>query len=329
LGLVEDALTGTPIHGAALKEVIRRGTVVICHRDNTDPAHPTLKVDGTEAAGQAGTSLTLASLADVDNGAATAPAGKVLGTTAVGTWGPVDPPSGGGDPHLVEVVAATYGAATLPPAWVAQAYPAGATVTHGDAVWVASNYGAQASDVPGVSLFGWARTDAAHLRDLLEAAIGQPAGVYAWNASDLFTGGSVTFHNGRLWRGAAQVPAGKEPGVDPAWEPLDLASAIDPTGLAVVPPSTGTHVAGTIARAAAETAWGATKVPVWIARHDTTARVPNTLTSDADWRRVTPAENAKAIHEVDVSKWGMWSGSQAAYDALPTKDPATLYVITP
>jgi hypothetical protein len=93
LGRVEDALTGTPIHGAALKEVIRRGTVVVCHRDNTDPAHPTLKVDGTEAAGQPGTSLTLASLADVDNAAATAPAGKVLGTTGVGEWGPVDPPS--------------------------------------------------------------------------------------------------------------------------------------------------------------------------------------------------------------------------------------------
>jgi hypothetical protein len=93
LGRVEDALTGTPIHGAALKEVIRRGTVIICHRDNTDPAHPTLKVDGTEAAGQPGTSLTLASLADVDNAAATAPAGKVLGTTGTGTWGPVDPPS--------------------------------------------------------------------------------------------------------------------------------------------------------------------------------------------------------------------------------------------
>jgi hypothetical protein len=94
LGRAEDALTGTPIHGAALKEVIRRGTVIICHRDNTDPAHPTLKIDGTEAAGQAGTSLTLASLADVDNTAATAPAGKVLGTTGVGSWGPVDAPSG-------------------------------------------------------------------------------------------------------------------------------------------------------------------------------------------------------------------------------------------
>jgi hypothetical protein len=241
----------------------------------------------------------------------------------------VDPLSGGGDPRLTEVVAATYGGATLPPAWVAQAYPAGAIVTHGDAVWVASNYGTNAGDVPGVSLFGWARTDAAHLRDLLEAVIGQPAAVNAWNASDLFTGGAVTFHNGRLWRGAAIVPAGKEPGVAPEWEPFDLASSIDPTGLSVAPPPSGIRPAGTLARPAVESSWGATKHAVWIARHDTTANLPNGLTSNANWRRVTPAENAKAIHEVDVSKWGMWSGSQAAYDALPTKDPATLYVITP
>jgi hypothetical protein len=93
LGRVEDALTGTPIHGAALKEVIRRGTVVLVRRDNTDPSHPTLQVEGTEAAGTPGTSLTLASLADVDNSAATAPAGQVLGTTATGQWGPVAHPA--------------------------------------------------------------------------------------------------------------------------------------------------------------------------------------------------------------------------------------------
>jgi hypothetical protein len=27
--------------------------------------------------------------------------------------------------------------------------------------------------------------------------------------------------------------------------------------------------------------------------------------------------------------WKSWTGTQSAYDALPTKDPATLYVITP
>jgi hypothetical protein len=40
--------------------------------------------------------ISLSWLADVDDSAATAPAGKVLGTTEVGQWGPVDPPAGGG-----------------------------------------------------------------------------------------------------------------------------------------------------------------------------------------------------------------------------------------
>jgi hypothetical protein len=328
LGRVEDALTGTPIHGAALKEVIRRGTVVICHRDNTDPAHPTLKVDGTEAAGQPGTSLTLASLADVDNAAATAPAGKVLGTTGVGEWGPVDPPQGG-DPRAAEVVAATYGAAALPPAWTAQAYPAGSTVTHGDAVWVAAVGGAGAAEVPGTSHFGWARADAAHLRDLLEAAIGQPEGVYEWAASELYRDGAVVTHGGRLWRGGKVVTAGKEPGVAPEWEPFDLSAVVDPTGLSQVAAAAGTtKPAGFLAHQPVQS-YTTTQGTVWIARHDTTTIPPAGLTSNADWRRVTPAENAKAIHEVDVSKWGMWSGSQAAYDALPTKSATVLYVITP
>jgi hypothetical protein len=42
------------------------------------------------------TGLALSGLRDVDPSASAAPAGKVLGTTAVGQWGPVDPPAGGG-----------------------------------------------------------------------------------------------------------------------------------------------------------------------------------------------------------------------------------------
>jgi hypothetical protein len=226
-------------------------------------------------------------------------------------------------------VAATYGAAALPPAWVAQAYPAGAIVTHGDAVWVASNYGTQASDVPGTSMFGWARTDAAHLRDLLEAAIGQPSRVYEWRATDTTDFGTVVLHGGRLWRSSVNGSRGIEPapGV-PQWEPFDLASSADPTGLAQAISGSGTQPAGFLARLPGAE-YSTTQGVVWIARHDTTTMPPTTLASNADWRRVTPAENARAIHEVDVSKWGMWSGDQAAYDALPTKSASVLYVITP
>ena len=90
LGRVEDAMTGSVIQGAALKEIIRRNTIVLVHRDDSVPGHPTLKVDGTESHSQAGTTLTLAALADVNDSVATAPQGKILGATSTGQWGPVE-----------------------------------------------------------------------------------------------------------------------------------------------------------------------------------------------------------------------------------------------
>jgi hypothetical protein len=262
LGRVEDALTGTPIHGAALKEVIRRGTVVICHRDNTDPAHPTLKVDGTEAAGQPGTSLTLASLADVDNAAATAPAGQVLGTTGVGEWGPVDPPQGG-DPRAAEVVASSYRAADLPPAWTTgQTWQVGSVVTHLGRLWRRWDAGIPAL-VPGEKQFQyWTPFDLERLHELIQAIGGYDVPPLEWDAAAAaWYPGQVATYNGHLWRAAARptAGAGHEPGVDPAWERFDLGAAMaPPTGV-----------------------------------------------------------------------WKSWTGTQAQFDALPTKDPATLYVITP
>jgi hypothetical protein len=262
LGRVEDALTGTPIHGAALKEVIRRGTVVICHRDNTDPAHPTLKVDGTEAAGQAGTSLTLASLADVDNAAATAPAGKVLGTTGVGEWAPVDPPSGGGDPRLTEVVASSYRSADLPPAWTTgQTWLIGSVAAHDGRLWRRWDAGFPAL-VPGEKQFQyWAPFDLERLHELVTMMTGYDVPPLEWDAAAAaWYPGQVATYNGHLWRAAARptAGAGHEPGVDPAWERFDL-------GTAMAPPA---------------------------------------------------------------GVWKSWTGSQSAYDALPTKDPAVLYIIT-
>jgi hypothetical protein len=86
---------GTAVYGSALKEWIRRGTVATVRRDDSDPAHPNLVVDRIDQPADIGSSLTLGALQDVDAPADT-PAGKVLGTTAVGQWGPVDPPAGGG-----------------------------------------------------------------------------------------------------------------------------------------------------------------------------------------------------------------------------------------
>lgn len=81
----------TGVYGSTLKEWIRRGTVATVHRDDTDPAHPKLVVERVDQPRDAGTSLRLNSLSDVDAPANT-PAGKVLGTTAEGAWGAVDLP---------------------------------------------------------------------------------------------------------------------------------------------------------------------------------------------------------------------------------------------
>jgi hypothetical protein len=86
--------SGTGVNGAALKEAIRRAQIVTVHR-GTDGTHPTLVVEKVENPADAGSSLTLDALRDVTAPAST-PAGKVLGTTATGVWGPVDAAGGGG-----------------------------------------------------------------------------------------------------------------------------------------------------------------------------------------------------------------------------------------
>jgi hypothetical protein len=87
LGKVVDT-TGTGVNGAALQEAIRRGQIITVHR-GTDGTHPTLVVEKVENPADAGSSLTLDALRDVSAPAST-PAGKVLGTTATGQWGPTD-----------------------------------------------------------------------------------------------------------------------------------------------------------------------------------------------------------------------------------------------
>jgi hypothetical protein len=122
IGKVVDT-SGTSINGATLKEAIRRGQIITVHR-GSDGSHPTLVAEKVENPADLGSSLTLDALKDVDTGSAAVgsiltkmpngtwmgrpnaisslnsltdvaapantPAGKVLGTTAVGAWGPVD-----------------------------------------------------------------------------------------------------------------------------------------------------------------------------------------------------------------------------------------------
>jgi hypothetical protein len=81
------------MNGASLKEAIRRGQIVTVHR-GTDGTHPTLVVEKVEDPADAGSSLTLDALKNVDAPANT-PAGMFLGTTGVGAWGAVANPTAG------------------------------------------------------------------------------------------------------------------------------------------------------------------------------------------------------------------------------------------
>jgi hypothetical protein len=85
---------GTDVLGAALKEWIRKGTVLTVHKDVTDPAHPALVVDAITTPTTSGSNLTLGQLKNVAPSSDAAPTGMFLGVTAVGQWGPVAAPTG-------------------------------------------------------------------------------------------------------------------------------------------------------------------------------------------------------------------------------------------
>lgn len=100
LGRVFDS-SGGGVVGSQLKEAIRRGAIVTVHRDEST-AQWRLVVVKSENPADAGSSLTLDALKNVTAPASTA-AGMLLGTTAVGAWGPVANPLtahlAAADPH--------------------------------------------------------------------------------------------------------------------------------------------------------------------------------------------------------------------------------------
>jgi hypothetical protein len=146
LGKVVDN-AGTAVNGAALKEAIRRNQIITVHR-GTDGTHPTLVVEKVENPADAGSSLTLDALKDV-TAPATTPAGKVLGTTAEGAWGPVDPPVAAADHNIDEVVYAMTANAGIWP-WGGNTWGPGSYVMHNDRLWYTAT-AAPSSEVPGVS----------------------------------------------------------------------------------------------------------------------------------------------------------------------------------
>jgi hypothetical protein len=71
--------------------------------------------------------------------------------------------------------------------------------------------------------------------------------------------------------------------------------------------------------------------PIQIMR--STGIVVLTQGADANGQRIrnvaTPTAAGDAVNrQYSDTKWTMWSGTQTAYNAIGTKDPSTLYVIT-
>jgi hypothetical protein len=93
--------TGGAVSQMALANYISQNRICRVLYNLSNPVRPTLTILETLDAIPTGNSaLHLGALYDVSAPANT-PAGKVLGTVAEGSWGPVDPPSGGGTPPLI------------------------------------------------------------------------------------------------------------------------------------------------------------------------------------------------------------------------------------
>jgi hypothetical protein len=88
---------GVDVLGSALKEWIRKGSILTVHKDTSDPAHPMLVVESVVVPTVEGSSLTLGHLNNVAPSADRALPGQALGTVGKGSWGPVPgmpPPDG-------------------------------------------------------------------------------------------------------------------------------------------------------------------------------------------------------------------------------------------
>jgi hypothetical protein len=279
--------SGTGINGAALKEAIRRGQIVTVHR-GTDGSHPTLVVEQVENPADAGSSLTLDALKDVTAPANTPPR-MGLGTTAVGAWGPV-----AFTPLDPESNVQPWSASTR--------YVPGNPVIGSDGYYYTSDIVQTGGTAPSLSNLatwtvvsgGGASVLAQQGTAYIPSIIGTTAGP-SWWEPQAYTIGNLVAHrqpNGEfgLWAAAAPIGPTDEPGVSDKWERYDLTGLHDRvyTGLTL---SGMQDVSDTVASAPAGKVLGTTAVGEW--------------------------------GPVSV----FWKGTQAQYDAIPTKDPNILYCV--
>jgi hypothetical protein len=383
LGKVVDT-SGTGINGAALKEAIRRGQIVTVHR-GTDGSHPTLVVEQVENPADAGSSLTLDALKDVTAPANT-PVGKVLGTTAVGEWGPVDAPGGlpstgsprPGGPWTYNGVGAATVAGEIKvnsatsvttlrvnpldsagTDWSAQIdalqvgdiitlTAAGApldlrvrgaintsgsrnipvdavspsALTQGGTVrleFPSSTPSASPGDIltlDGMLAPVWAPPSTAAVDEQVQRMFALQQVPPMWEAKNYFSG-NVVCHpitagqpNLTYWYAVSSTTAADVPGVSPKWVSLNF------PGLQIRHMILESRVDGALTQAGAD------------ARY--LGLGGGTLTGPLTVPAFPPPLDGNAIPKsyADSTYWHYWTGTQAQYDAIATKDAHTLYAIT-
>jgi hypothetical protein len=265
----------TGVYGSTLKEWIRKGSIATVHRDDTDPAHPKLVVEKIEQPTAAGSSMVLDSLKDV-SAPPTTPAGKVLGTTAEGAWGPVDAPSGGGDPADAALLHGLIEGSSVPEWDAATAYDAWSVVLHQPAdgdhpVLFFTPRGAAAGDEPPSGSW-WFAT--------VETIVGELDRYQTLVPRIEAAAGSLLGRDTYLFR---------------KW---NAAEVYDDEGYTVF----------------------------FYANQVFTAYHPNA--ADLPAAGQSPVTNPEKWVEIEAPRPPFWQGTQAAYDALATKDPNVLYVIT-
>jgi hypothetical protein len=358
LGHVRTA-AGADVLGNTLKQWIRQGTVLTVHRDNADPAHPNLIVDQVTNPTPAGSSLALDDLRDVTAPAAT-PAGKVLGTTATGQWGAVDglpsprPPAA---PYTYH----TAGVQTAGQAVYLQGYVA---VHETDTAGVDHDWGHVLKPGSGFRFAG--ATFHAQLVNLSDGVLPQMM-IDTFVASGICMikpveplpaapadGTAATFQplwDGKLLGVQGDAWAAVDP---PSGGPADGSTdngilVWDATAGAWVPDDGGgvdiasallVHKYLSIRTTFRDIPSAPANGDIWVAgskimmqtggqAYDVT-RVALDSMVDVDAPMDTPA--GKVLGTTAEGTWGpvapFWSGTQAAYDAIATKDPNTLYVIT-
>jgi hypothetical protein len=289
IGKVVDT-SGTSINGASLKEAIRRGQIVTVHR-GTDGTHPTLVVERVEDPADAGSSLTLDALKDVTAPANT-PARMGLGTTAVGQWGPV-----AFTPLDPENNVRPWSASTK--------YFPGNPVIGSDGYYYTSDIVQTGGAAPSLSnLATWTVVSGGGASVMVQQASTRLLAVMGvsglppmWEPQ-VYTISSTVVHHTQtgaygLWVASIATGPGDEPGVSDKWERYDLI---------------GLH-------------------------EDIRTRLHLSAMQDVD-DSVTVAPAGKVLGTTAVGQWGpvdlpapFWSGTQAQYDAIATKDPNILYCV--